>query len=487
MRLIDANITGFGRLRDVKVNLDGKVIAVVGPNEAGKSTLLRALTFLGSDDALGIVERSRSGAKILDSTKVVQVRFVLSDADCSAISHLELERVPAILLASKVAGGGPVRLQTDPLTRKALAPLQRHAAALSRAARLKRLEALVDPESEFAGGSEEPRDIRAELESLAERLTEVASGASEQTVDLKDQAEELGEALVQDPKAAKLRSALDGAVSWLTRPDPSTEVHRILWQRSPRFLMFDDKSRMLSSWYPRDEVLSGEISDALANLVHMGGLDLSALGDAVNHGDSAGADTLVRQANRVLSGHFSSAWNQAQLTVELKLDGDQLGVQVVEDGERITAFDERSAGLRMFIALIAFLWARESNNAPILLIDEAENHLHIDAQADLVAMFAKQDRVAKIVYTTHSPACLPADLGAGIRAVIPDPDDQQASRVSASFWTSGPGYSPLMIAMGAAAAAFTKARAVVLAEGASDMILLPSLIKAAVGVDALEY
>ncbi len=44
-----------------------------------------------------------------------------------------------------------------------------------------------------------------------------------------------------------------------------------------------------------------------------------------------------------------------------------------------------------------------------------------------------------------------------------------------------------MLAMGAAAAAFTLARMVVLAEGVTEMLLLPSLIRAATGLDNLPY
>lgn len=158
-----------------------------------------------------------------------------------------------------------------------------------------------------------------------------------------------------------------------------------------------------------------------------------------------------------------------------------------QDGRTITQFHERSAGVQMFVALVAFLTVKGQTVSPVLLIDEAETHLHIDAQADLVNEFMTQTRAAKIIYTTHSPACLPPDLGTNIRAVVPDPANGQRSLVEGSFWTKGVGYSPLMLAMGAGAAAFSAARKVVLAEGATEMLILPSLIKAAIGAEDLDY
>jgi len=42
--------------------LDSKVIAIVGPNEAGKTSLLEALAFIDSKEALPIPKRSRAGS-----------------------------------------------------------------------------------------------------------------------------------------------------------------------------------------------------------------------------------------------------------------------------------------------------------------------------------------------------------------------------------------------------------------------------------------
>lgn len=128
------------------------------------------------------------------------------------------------------------------------------------------------------------------------------------------------------------------------------------------------------------------------------------------------------------------------------------------------------------------------------MIDEAETHLHYDAQADLVQVLEEQDEAAKVIYTTHSAGCLPRDLGTAIRAIVPieredDGERYQTddSRVINKFWTEGRGYSPLLIAMGAGAFAFAATQRAVIGEGISETLLLPTLLREATGKARLDY
>jgi predicted ATP-dependent endonuclease of OLD family len=112
-----------------------------------------------------------------------------------------------------------------------------------------------------------------------------------------------------------------------------------------------------------------------------------------------------------------------------------------------------------------------------LLVDEAENHLHYEAQADLLRVFERQSAAQSVLYTTHSIGCLPEDLGSAIRVVAPS---GAKSSVLNSFWSGNAvGLTPMMLAMGANALAFTPARYAVIGEGRSDAILLPTLLREA--------
>jgi hypothetical protein len=488
MRLISARIRGFGRLVDTRINLDAKVLAVVGPNEAGKTTLLKALAHVDSTQAVAAPQRSRA-LDVEDSLMVVSLEYVLNGDDHEALADLDLEEEPHSITVGRKAEGGNAIVTIRPYPTKARALLLDSSKTLSKALRANSLDSWIDRETTYADSqSDAARDYRAELTTVAEAVDTIIAG---RTSDLSDHLLEIAKALLsatlETAKSESLRTALAEVISWAERENPEPSVRSRLWKRTPDVLLFDEPDRNIQSAYTLDDALVQDVPRALGNLAGMAGLDLAALLRFGQTGDIARRDTAITQANTRLDAIFTDAWKQARLSVRFSVDGQLLRVGLWEDGDNITVFDERSAGLRMFVALIAFLKVHGASRPPVLLIDEAESHLHIDAQADLVNMFATQEHAVKVIYTTHSPACLPQDLGCGIRSVVPRPDNQQVSDVKNSFWQGAAGYSPLMLAMGAAAAAFTPARCVVLTEGATEMILLPSLIRAATQDASLPY
>lgn len=496
MKLVNAYISGIGRIASSKINLEGKVIAVVGPNEAGKTTLLKALARLESNAPLPLWERSRA-MDVADDKVVVSARYIVDDSDRAVLSDLDLEAEPLSMTLGRLAEGGAPQIEVVPRPEKNRQVIKGALADLRRFVADPDLQDYVDPDTNYNDpGGDAPRNYHDDLVSLAARVQEIVEADSETQVSgdlkidsdiLKIDADILLTVTLPDPEADDLRAALLSVIEWIELPDPRDEVNTRLWRRTPDIVLFDEKDRTLESAYTLDDALLTETPPALKNLLGMAELQLDRLLALHQAGDVGRRQTLLSQANTRLGSLFARAWKQSSLSVQLSIDGPQLRIMVWENGDSITVFSERSAGLRMFISLVAFLKVQGTSRPPILLIDEAENHLHIDAQADLVGMFMSQRTAAKVVYTTHSPACLPPDLGSGIRSVVPQGENQFVSDIRNNFWSSAPGFTPLMMAMGAAAAAFTPARRVVLAEGATEMILLPSLIRKAVGLTTLDY
>lgn len=485
MRLVAARIRGVGRLVDTSIKLDQKLVAIVGPNEAGKSTLLKALCLIETEEPLSLSERSRTGPQVKDSDTVVTLRLVVDDAERDLVAEYDLAEPPQQFQVHRSAAGERAFTIT-PRPRRNDSALTIGTAALDRAVggmtKLEPTEAAVleDPDAAEASRSEGIA-LLSDLKQFAQSLAEFcASSASER------QPGELGEVgrgligrLGHYSSIDDVAAAVGSVVEWLSLPDPWEKVRDVLWSATPDLAMFDDGARDLKSSYELNDDLVANLPTALDNLCQLARLDLRQLVAVVKTGQVSRRDTLKNLANRALAEYFESAWKQSNRTVELNVEGTTLRVNLREDGVYSSVFDERSAGMRMFVALNAFLARRDRVRPVVLLIDEAETHLHIDAQVDLVRMFSEQQQADKVIYTTHSPACLPPDLGVGIRAVVAD--DGESSRVENSFWRNRTGFSPLMLAMGASAAAFTKARAAVIGEGATEMILLPTLIRGLTG------
>lgn len=495
MRLVKATISGFGRIADGTINLDNKVIAIVGPNEAGKTTLLNALAYLDNDATLSPSERSR-GIDVPDEQTVVRVQYILDDDDKAAVAHLDLEEPPtSILLSRRASGEGGVRRQVVPAPSKAIAPLEA-AIKVLRSAHTKRAIsqlAFVPPEADEEGTVPPIDPVR---EALQQRVDSVlreyvadtdGDGPVVATDKWLDELRAVLDALTGFGLAELLGPSIGGVLAWVDREDPTEPAAEALHNRAPSILLFSEADRSLGSVHVLSDDLVADPPAALANLAGMAALDLRALWATYSNGDEGERETLIDAANQTLATKFAKAWKQSNITVVLKTERTSLAIRIKQDGKRITQFDERSAGLKMFVALVAFLAVRDEQLPPVLLIDEAETHLHIDAQADLVNAFMTQQQAAKIIYTTHSPACLPPDLGSNIRAVVPDPANEYRSLIQGSFWSAAAGFSPLLLAMGAGAAAFSTARYVVLGEGASEMLMLPTLIKRAIDVSDLEY
>lgn len=207
----------------------------------------------------------------------------------------------------------------------------------------------------------------------------------------------------------------------------------------------------------------------------------------IAEGELGQVEFLIERANNRLSTIFAGFWFQSGVTVRLRIDGAVLHLFVGSTETSYASIAERSDGLRQFVALLAFTTLEQAGQAPpVLLIDEAEVHLHYDAQADLVQMLARQEVASKIIYTTHSAGCLPEDLGTGVRLV--EPDSPTISTIRNAFWEDErPGFTPLLYGMGASTLAFVSLRYALAVEGMADVILLPTLLREATDLSHLGF
>jgi predicted ATP-dependent endonuclease of OLD family len=109
--LTKVEFKGYKRLADTAVNVDSKLIAFVGPNEAGKSSILDALLWLHSKDELPQSALTR-GRRATDEP-VVRTTFMLDEHDHEVLADLQLPTLPTKAALEKRADGSR-RITLDP-------------------------------------------------------------------------------------------------------------------------------------------------------------------------------------------------------------------------------------------------------------------------------------------------------------------------------------------------------------------------------------
>jgi predicted ATP-dependent endonuclease of OLD family len=333
--------------------------------------------------------------------------------------------------------------------------------------------------------------IRGEIERLAELVEALDENPESEALEQLSESTELLAQAVNESAPQYIRSLpelLLQVISDSQKPDPRQETVNRLFARRPEFVRFDDGARLLPSRYDLTTLAQG-VPPGLANLASLARLDLEQLASAVLTERRGDVQQMQEAANAHLSGVFAQRWRQAQLSVSLNVEGTILDIYIREATGSFWEFEQRSDGLRWFVALLALLSTTTRKVRPVLLVDEAEQHLHYDAQADLVTTFQSQSTVAGIIYTTHSAGCLPQDLGAGVKVVRRV--SPQTSTIRNGFWVDDSGtpdeagFSAVLMEMGATTFAFSAARYAVVCEGRTELVLLPTLLREVLGAPVL--
>lgn len=506
MRAISIQFYGYKRLADTQCNTDSKMVAFLGPNEAGKSSVLSGLDWFSNGTGPLDPKAFNRGQDKDDSKAVVRVRYALDDEDRQIIKDLgAVEDATTFILARYP--DGTHRTGILPALTQSPKPFEHLATEIARFEKTWANSIAIDitgldPDDENAEPILNPwldsaKALAAahpsgswndEWENPLDEFTGWLTDGPNET----DYLELDGAALASETERDQaLADAINAARDVLEGDSVEVRARAAMRDRVPEFALFTQADRDLASAYElSDANLRTNPPQALANLIWVADLDLDKLWDAISTANTAVARTLERRANEALTNRLGDKWSQEKIDVQFNVNGSQLEILIVEksDNGSDTPFSERSDGLRMFIALVAFLARHDWPQPPVLLVDEAETHLHYDAQADLIEVLTNDVEATQVFYTTHSPGCLPRDLGTGIRLVAPIAGRRDASELRNDFWTNErPGFTPLLFAMGAGAAAFSAFRRAVLTEGAADMILLPSLIRAATGLPDLPY
>lgn len=475
----------FGGPGPHRLRLDGRLICVIGANEVGKSTLLDALEMSASEvvdeetgDRISVDPGALTrGESVEEKRELVRVRYRLGERDRAVFAGLAgTEQLKGVRWLERCKrANGTLETTLDPSPQRDEKP--RHALAKTLREALSHEE--WPPEEETAGTAGDQATLGPVVEQLESSLRYIGSGVRSRLTELADWLEEQG--WNQKP-VDELRKVADLEAL----PHPEDEAMPALAPRIPQFIAFTEGERSLDDEYDLAAV-AADPPAPFRNLSNLASLDLDLLREKIAIGETGTVKDLIDEANSELEKQFAAWTQEPSVRVSFHpVAGTRLAVHVRSGAGASMKIGERSEGLRQFVSLVALTAQQDRSVPPILLIDEVEMHLHYDAQADLIRVLAEQRTASQVVYTTHSAACLPEDLGSAVR-VVEGIDDQMASRIRGQFWSDEAGLGTLLMAMGAASLAFVLLRPAAIVEGGADLVLLPSLIREALEADVVGF
>ena len=488
-------INGFKRFEKATLNTSGKVIALLGANEAGKSSLLEALTFLNHDRPFNQDTDLTRNKDFNDEEIILEAGFLLNKKDREALSDLyNSDLLRWLIIRKPVAGKREFKIK-PPLFKdieyhqqtlnKLLTACQSYLAKINKyhnesnytdkqTAIIKQGNSLIE---QLKTSIENKNDLSSTLKTLLENFPDAIFQSLNITyINDKEQITENPDFLLD------LKDSIDKLLKYENGKDTNQQAIDILKERIPQFLLFSEQERNLESNFNLANFEKQKPKKALNNLFKMADLNIEELSQ--NWKNSSKAKTLINKANNKIAKIYESKWSQSQVKQVLSINSNMLRVSFENLEGDDFELNQRSDGLRQFVALINFLEVEHVEHS-ILLVDEAELHLHYNAQADLIEIFTKQKFASKIIYTTHSVGCLPEDLGTGVKLVSPQENIEERSTIQKPFGAKDkrPGVLPLVFGMGASQLAFMTIRQSVFVEGVTDMMLLPTLFRQAAQIE----
>lgn len=471
MELRRFSVTGFRSVVDSGWIEVGKITALIGTNESGKTNLLLALWKLnpakeGEIDPIADYPRKRYNEIRNMKTKPVFVsaEFVLTDALVDKLVKLtgaEPDEVRIALVKRKFDGdyfiSFPGQKAAPTVPAKEISTVFTEAIS-----EIEALTATKAEESMKAGILTTLGEISQEFRQDSSQLDADALAticARVETIDTSSSAKRSTIA----PRLGQLLDVLEEYTENARKPAPTSiqAARDLVLKNLLSFVYYSNYGNLDSEIYlphvienmERDNLGSKEAAKTrtlrvLFDFVNLSPQEILELGrdttppnrEPTSAEIQSSAEKkkereiLLQSASSMLTERFRKWWRQGEYRIRFQADGNHFRIWVSDDRrtEEIE-LEGRSAGLQWFLSffLVFLVESLEGHEDSMLLLDEPGHSLHPLAQKDLSDFFESLADTNQLAYTTHSPFLVDPDHLDRVKAVYVD--DSGATLVSANL------------------------------------------------------
>ena len=400
MKLIDVQVKNFRCVNDSQEFKVGEITCLVGKNESGKTSILKALERVNSTDA-------KVRRKFDRERDWPRNRFDEYDPGATAVrTHWEIDPMDRAAVDEQL-GAGALKQNTFWETLHYDGGSQCEIALDA---------AVVRQHLYHAAGLDEVERAQLDAEPTLSKLAAFIAAQKLQT-------------------SPRIQNLLTKLQSFRTN-DPNFAAIDILTARMPKILYFDSYDKM-SGKVPLNR-LKTDIQNQRVNrtdniflmFLEYAGSNLDEL-STIKKAETLFAkfegvsNTITRkifkywQQNRHLEVKFSQIPALPDDPPPLN-EGTIFHTRIYNRLHGVTVeFDDRSAGFTWFFSfLIQFSLVKKKYGNVVILLDEPGLNLHGKAQADLLRFINEQLKPNhQVIYTTHSPFMVPANNLDAVRTV----------------------------------------------------------------------
>ena len=438
MKLVKAQVKNYRSIiNSGPFDVERSKTILVGPNEAGKTALLRALQQINPPDDVPKFEALRdyprahyndiaTGRIDPAKTDVVIGYFILDEYDSAAVPADFRNSI--YILGRRLDNSWWHHLEGGPKP-KAFAEIK---------SELQRLSSHIDQNATSASeGDSTNKSPSAELASLASAWTDDSIIGGDVASSLNGWlTKHLSHVSREDEKQVARVEMLQAACSIEQRRN---EVLKTLHERVPVFVLFSDyfrvhpiihlehlATRLENGLLDEDQYDFG--NQCLLKLLGFTPRDLSDLGK-VSEPDASSRtafkayrdqlDKRTYQLNAAsvrLTNEIRSVWNPTRQSAEadrlrISADGQYLKVAVEDDVGVEIELDQRSEGFQWLVSffIVFFAEAGGSHKNALLLLDEPALSLHGIKQREFRETLSRLAISNQTIYTAHSPFLIGPD------------------------------------------------------------------------------
>lgn len=411
MKLTEFRIQNYRSIIDSGWVTVDDITVVVGKNESGKTSLLKALwKFNPFHEAKYNLDREwpRGRRKEKSSDKVVAtVRFKFEPNEIAEIgvihdsaigvTGVEIERdysggYAYTFLPKNPENGESIEWVVSLLRRKLHLPegFSEHFRAQFGAG----FEALLKQVREH-GGTPHATSILPKFKGQFSSFVAPNNPQHQNDHNLLGALNVLVDEAMEDLKATPLRRAIDA-------------IH----EKLPTFVYMDDY-KVFRGTCQLDQVKQRKDSnkltaddETLIQIMEMAGLDLDQEVKKATGADKEQRMLDLNDASLSLTEEIASRWSQKKYEVRFEADGQHFITFVKDVGvPALVPLEERSKGFQWFFSfdmMLMYETQGKFENA-IILLDEPGLHLHAAAQTDLLKRIGEYAKKNQLIYSTHLP------------------------------------------------------------------------------------